>query len=119
MEKLYSERGNFIGVISNLSNMAAVRTVKSSLKRGIGAVLPVYSLNGPEQWVPGIGASDHRSYWAFDYPAVMVGDTAYFRNLNYHTAQDTADRLDYEKMALVVQGAYQLVLDLNHPVDAD
>ena len=112
MEYLYTDRGNFIGVISNFSNMPAVRTVKESLKRNIGAELPVYSLNGPERIVPGIGASDHRSYWALNYPAVMVTDTAYMRNLYYHTGQDTAEKLDYERMALVVQGVYRLVLDL-------
>ncbi|MGB0847393.1 MAG: M28 family peptidase [Thiolinea sp.] len=113
MQHLYSDRGNFIGVISNFSNMPAVRTVKRSFKRSIGDKLPVYSLNGPELYVPGIGASDHRSYWALDYPAVMVTDTAYMRNPYYHTARDTADRLDYERMALVVQATYQLVMDLN------
>lgn len=115
MEYLYTDRGNFIGVISNLSNMAAVRTVKKSFKRSIGAELPVYSLNGPEDIVPGIGASDHRSYWALDYPAVMVTDTAYMRNPNYHTPRDTAEKLDYARMALVVQATYQLVMDLNAP----
>lgn len=112
MSLFYSDRGDFIGVISNLENIAAVRAVKQHLKSSIGAELPVYSLNGPEQIVPGIGASDHRSYWALGYPAVMVTDTAYMRNLYYHTGEDTAEKLDYERMALVVQGVYRLVLDL-------
>ncbi len=111
MASLYTDRGNFIAVISNLNNMPAVRAVKRSLKRSIGAELPVYSLNGPERLIPGIGASDHRSYWALGYPAVMLTDTAYMRNLAYHTALDTAERLDYARMALVVQGVYQWVLD--------
>lgn len=114
LKYFYSDRGDFISVIGNLSNMAAVRTVKSSFLRSAGDDLPVYSLNAPLALVPGIDSSDHRNFWIMDYPAVMVTDTAYNRNLAYHTPQDTADRLDYNKMAGVVKATYQLVLDMNH-----
>jgi hypothetical protein len=73
--------------------------------------LPVYSLNGP-RFVPGVDFSDHRSYWEQGYPALMVTDTAFFRNLAYHTPEDTADRLDYTKMAEVVIGLHAAVRDL-------
>ena len=39
--------------------------------------------------------SDHASFWKAEIPAVMITDTANFRNPNYHTASDTADTLDY------------------------
>jgi hypothetical protein len=39
----------------------------------------------------------------------MVTDTAFFRNGSYHQAGDTWDRLDYRRMAKVVQGVYALV----------
>jgi hypothetical protein len=42
----------------------------------------------------------------------MITDTAFYRNLNYHTAQDTAEKLDYKRMALVVEGVYAAVADL-------
>ena len=56
--------------------------------------LPVFSAAMP-MWVPGVDFSDHRSYWQFDYPAVMITDMAFYRNTAYHTARDTHDRLDY------------------------
>ena len=40
----------------------------------------------------------------------MITDTAFLRNANFHTAQDTADTLDYDRMAMVVQGVYGAVL---------
>jgi hypothetical protein len=40
----------------------------------------------------------------------MITDSAFYRNPNYHTARDTADTLDYRRMALVVQGVYAAVL---------
>lgn len=56
----------------------------------------------------GIDFSDHRSYWAEGYPALMVTDTAFLRNPNYHRAGDTYDKLDYKRMAKVVQSVYAL-----------
>ncbi|MEZ5538267.1 MAG: M28 family peptidase [Thiolinea sp.] len=113
LKYIYSDRGNFISIIGNMGNMSTVRTVKKSFIRGAGNSLPVYSLNAPLALVPGLDASDHRNFWIMDYPAVMVTDTAYNRNLAYHTTGDTADRLDYNKMAEVVKATYQLVLDMN------
>ena len=71
------------------------------------STLPVYSFSGPK-FIPGIDWSDHLNYWEAGYKAVMVSDTAIYRNANYHTAQDTADTLDYHRMAMVVQGVYQV-----------
>ena len=73
--------------------------------------LPVYSINAP-QFITGVDFSDQRNYWHAGYNAVMITDTAFYRNLNYHTAQDTAEKLDYKRMALVVEGVYAAVTDL-------
>jgi hypothetical protein len=59
--------------------------------------------------VPGVGLSDHRSYWAEGYDAVMITDTAFFRNDNYHTAGDRPETLDYRRMAKVVEGLHAAV----------
>jgi hypothetical protein len=56
--------------------------------------------------------SDHLSYWRYGYPAVMVTDTAFLRNPAYHTERDTPDTLDYARMAMVVTGVYEAVLEL-------
>jgi hypothetical protein len=71
--------------------------------------LPVYSINAP-RFVPGVDFSDHRNYWAAGYPALMMTDTAFYRNPHYHTAHDTSATLDYTRMAMVVQGVYAVVL---------
>jgi hypothetical protein len=39
----------------------------------------------------------------------MVTDTAPFRNPSYHTARDTPDTLDYERMAKVTAGLLAVV----------
>ena len=49
-----------------------------------------------------ITASDHLNFWKFGYKAIMVTDTAHFRNPNYHTANDTLETLDIYKIYHVV-----------------
>lgn len=106
---LYPSEGNFIGVIGRLRDGALVRSVKRSMIEA--TELPVESFNAPPSLVPGIDFSDHLDYWHHGYPAVMVTDTAFYRNFAYHTADDTPDRLDYARMADVVRGLYRVVLD--------
>jgi Zn-dependent M28 family amino/carboxypeptidase len=103
---MYPDRGDFIGVAGGWADRAFARRVK----RAMAAVPngpPVLSFSGPRQTVD---ASDHRNYWARGWPAVMVTDTAYLRNPRYHTAADTADKLDYVSMARVVDGVFNAVL---------
>src|SRR5699024_12360385 len=60
-------------------------------------------MNAP-WFIPGIDFSDHLNYWQHDIPAIMITDTAFYRNKQYHLPGDTADRLNYQKMAQVVDG---------------
>ncbi|HEY7679592.1 MAG TPA: M28 family peptidase [Terriglobia bacterium] len=105
---LYPSRGNFVAVVGRLQEGWAVRRVKKAMRAA--SLLPVYSFNAPSS-VAGIDRSDHYNYWKAGYPALMITDTSFNRNKNYHTAQDTADRLDYNRMAMVVRGVYRAVTD--------
>lgn len=107
LDWIYPRKGNFIAIVSNLSNMATLRAVKTSFKQSTD--LPVYSINAPA-FIPGVDFSDHRNYWAQGYPAVMITDTAFARNTAYHTVHDTADRLNYENMAKVVEATFHTVI---------
>ena len=73
--------------------------------RPAAAPLPVYSINAPA-FLWGIGLSDHRNFWKAGFDAVMITDTAFYRNQAYHTTGDTADRLDFTRMARVVDGLF-------------
>lgn len=58
---------------------------------------------------PNNGPSDHRNYWQFDIPAVMIIGTGGHGNPNYHTATDTIETLDFEIMTDAVNSiAYAL-----------
>ena len=109
LKLFYPSRGNFILVVGNLSQWRMTRRVKRAMQTA--APLPVHSINAPA-FVPGVDWSDHRYYWAAGYPAVMVTDTAFYRNPNYHTVKDTAETLDYERMAKVVDAVTGAILAL-------
>ncbi len=108
MKLFYPSKGNFISVVDQVFSNAA-----SQLKQSINQFtdLPAYSINAPSV-IQGIDYSDHRNYWQFGFPAVMVTDTAFNRNKNYHSAEDTFDKLDYEAMAKVVFGVFKHVISL-------
>lgn len=108
MDKVYSNRGDFIAVVANLGNMQAVRNVKNHFKSATD--LPVHSINAPT-FIQGIDFSDHLNYWHNNYPAVLITDTSFMRNTAYHTKNDTADRLDYKRMAEVVKALYQTAIN--------
>jgi Zn-dependent M28 family amino/carboxypeptidase len=99
----YPDRGNFIALVGQFGDFGLSRSAKAAMTGA--SELPVYLLNAPSI-AQGIDFSDHRSYWAQGYPALMVTDTAFMRNRNYHRAGDTFDKLDYKRMAMVVQAVF-------------
>ena len=42
----------------------------------------------------------------------MVTDTSIFRNANYHQLSDTADTLDYDKMAVLTKDLLKIVKNI-------
>lgn len=105
----YPNKGNFISIVGNLGNGLTARRVKKIMQKA--TTLPVISINAPRS-VPGIDFSDHLNYWNVGYNALMISDTAFYRNKNYHTASDTPEKLDYKRMAMVVEDLYQVVVEL-------
>lgn len=105
MHLLYSARGDFIALVGRNAD----RDLLAHFKRGMQGRTPldVHSMSAPAD-MAGINLSDHASYWKHGFPALMVTDTAFERNHEYHAA-DTWERLDYTRMSQVVIGVYEVV----------
>ena len=103
---IYPDTGNFIAVIGPLDQGPWIKTIKAGMKQTTD--LPVYSIRAPSI-IPGVDFSDHRNYWPYGINALMITDTAFYRNNAYHSNADTADRLDYHKMAKVVIALFEAV----------
>jgi Zn-dependent M28 family amino/carboxypeptidase len=108
-KSLYPSKGNFIGFVGDLASRELVRDAVRSFRES--TQFPSEGNSAPGS-ITGVSWSDHWSFWQEGYPAIMVTDTAPFRNKNYHEPTDTPDTLDYASMARVVHGLVRVVTDL-------
>lgn len=110
LSAFYPNTGNFVAFVSNVSSRAlnarCVRAFRARTK------FPVESASLPEA-VAGIGWSDQWSFWQFDWPAIMVSDTAPFRNPHYHESSDLPPTLDYARFAQVVEGLVGVIEEIS------
>ena len=99
----YPKQGDYIGIVGNLSSGSLTQSIFRNFRKN--PKLPVIKLTVPlGGWLlPSMRLSDHASFWDKGYKAVMITDTAFFRNRHYHTPSDTMDKLDFGFMAELVE----------------
>jgi len=105
----YPSTANFIAFVSNMEHAPWVKRLLTAFRRHTQFPSEGGAL---WEWIPGVAWSDHWSFWKEGYPAVMVTDTAHNRYAHYHTASDTADKVDFSHMARVVSGLQRVVGEL-------
>ena len=104
---IYGSRGNYVTVAQKFGNGRFGRQFARQYKRAAG--LPVRRFKAPA-WLPGIDFSDHLNYWQFGYSAVLLTDTAFYRNRSYHQPTDTLARLDMRRLGLAVEALLATIL---------
>ncbi|HEX8514963.1 MAG TPA: M28 family peptidase [Bacteroidia bacterium] len=109
MKLIYPTKANFIAVIGKTGQGRTTRRIKRQMKNH--SSVRTISLNAPAA-IPGIDFSDHLNYWKYGYVAVMITDTSFYRNANYHEKSDTIDTLDLDKMSEVIRGVFAAVMGL-------
>jgi hypothetical protein len=110
----YPDTGNFIAFVGNTSSRKLVKQAVKSFRANCQFPSQGGAIPGRIQ---GIGWSDHWAFWQHGYPALMVTDTAPFRYPYYHTTEDTADKIDYERLARVTTGLFTVVNELASSAD--
>ncbi len=108
MNLFYPSEANFIAVVGRFSDSSLVNHTYTHLKASKTETEKLKTF----RFIPGVDFSDHRNYWKFGYKAVMVTDTSFYRNDNYHQASDTIDTLNFPEMAKVIRGLYWTLLNL-------
>jgi len=108
----YPKVGDFIGIVGNFASRGLTRSIGDSFSKNPD--LPVIQLTVPlNGWImPAVRLSDHASFWDAGFKAVMITDSAFFRNPHYHLASDRPETLDYAFMAELVES---LVMFLAKP----
>lgn len=111
---LYPDTGNFIAFVGNVASGDLVSRTVARFRDT--TPFPAYGCAIPDA-IDGVGWSDHWAFWQAGYPGVMVTDTAAFRYPHYHTPDDTPDKLDFGRIARVVEGLEQVIADLAGDAD--
>jgi len=110
MKWFYPKKGNFIGLVSDLKSAKLLKKFKKYMKEKVD--IDIQALSSPS-FLPGVDFSDHRNFWKYGYKAIMVTDTAFYRNKNYHETGDTIENLDFNRMSEVIKGVYWAIIKLN------
>lgn len=89
-----SDRGNFIAVVGDQNHPDLINAFQTNPPERP----PVFTLSVPllGPLTPDLLRSDHVPFWQNGIGAVMVTDTANFRNPHYHQPTDTLDTIDVE-----------------------
>jgi Zn-dependent M28 family amino/carboxypeptidase len=105
----YPDRANFIAFVGDVGSRALVHRALAAFRRH--ARFPSEGVAAPAG-LPGVTWSDHWSFRQHGYPAIMVTDTAFYRYPHYHLPTDTAEKLDYLRMARVALGLAAVIKEL-------
>jgi len=108
--KRVPKTGTFLAAVGDRRSRHLLR----AMERAAQGRLPLVTLAVPLKGfiVPDTRRSDNARFWDFDYPALMVTDTANLRNPHYHRGSDTPDTLDYDFMARTVEVVARAVVEL-------
>jgi hypothetical protein len=110
LDLFYPSKGDILAFVSDLDNRRLVQRMVETFRDSqvplatVGVTLP------PS--VARTDLSDNASFWRFGYPGVIVTDTAYLRSSHYHEPTDLPDTLNYEALALAVEGLAEVIADL-------
>jgi Zn-dependent M28 family amino/carboxypeptidase len=110
-----SKKGDFLGVVANRRSkdiMNAFHSVASEYVPELVVVPYKVPLSG--RIIPETRFSDHASFWDHGYPALMLTDTAMFRNPHYHTHHDTHKTLDFTFIVNVTKAVVSVILKLSN-----
>jgi len=105
----YPHQGNFICIVGNYKSKNLAKKIYQSFKK---TSFPAQIFIGPSI-VVGVDFSDHWSFWKEGFPAVMLTDTAFYRNPYYHTEEDTYEKLNYKKLEEFLLALEKVLVDLD------
>lgn len=109
--------GNFLGIVGNETSRDLLAAIERNARR-VAPSTPTVALTVPArgEMLPDVRRSDHAAFWDEGYQAVMLTDTANFRNPHYHQPSDTLDTLDLdflEGVSDIVVGCIEDLAGLN------
>lgn len=105
----YPQVGNFVAFVGSYQYSALLRKSLAAFRGN--ASFPSEGMVAPG-WLVGVDWSDHWSFWKAGYPALMITDTALFRDPYYHTIRDTPEKINYPALARITSGLRDVIMAL-------
>lgn len=106
---IYGNKGDFITLVKKFGAGDFVNHFTTNFKEA--NQIKTETFTAPK-FVKGTDFSDHLNYWKFGYSALMITDTSFFRNKNYHETTDTLETLDLPRMTRVIDGIFLSLIRL-------
>lgn len=116
MKKKYPPYGDYLAVAATPSMSEHVYAWKK--RYNAHAKHKIYDMIAPAS-IPGIDLSDHSSFIKNGFPAIMITDTGYYRNSNYHQSSDTADTINHDFLCDNIQNSFLALRDMLNSHDQD
>jgi Zn-dependent M28 family amino/carboxypeptidase len=111
--RYYPNVGDFIAIVGNERSQKLLEKVRQSFKTHIPELpLEFLLVPGNGEGMEEVRLSDHSTFWDQGFPALLVTDTSFLRNPNYHLPSDRIETLNFEFMRKVATGAYYSVVEL-------
>ncbi|MEW6544615.1 MAG: M20/M25/M40 family metallo-hydrolase [Nitrospirota bacterium] len=108
--------GDFLGIVGNARSAEFAAGIEAAARRRVPDLKTVPLLvPGKGELLPDARRSDHAAFWEHGYPAVMLTDTANFRNPHYHRPTDAVETLDFEFLAAVAEAVTAAACELAGP----
>jgi hypothetical protein len=105
----YGNKGNYITMVNKSGAGKFAKQFSRKYKKT--KEIKTKKFTGPER-LQGVDFSDHLNYWKFGYSAMMVTNTAFYRNKNYHETTDTMETLDFYRMSKVINGVFKVLIQM-------
>ena len=112
MKLFYGNKGDFILLTKKIGHGQFVKDFSKQFYNA--KTIKTKSLTSPGM-IKGVDFSDHRNYWALGFDAMMITNSAFYRNHNYHKSGDKMDRLDFKRMAGVIDAIYYAIINIDKP----
>lgn len=109
LKLFYGKRGDYITLVNKMNKEKFARRFSKKFKGS--DIIKTKKFTGPKG-LEGVDFSDHLNYWKYGYSALMITDTAFYRNKNYHQTTDTMETLDLERMGKVVDATLTALLNI-------
>jgi aminopeptidase YwaD len=118
--KQYPNAGDFIAIIGNERSKKLLERVCQAFRTNIPKLpLEFLIVPGNGEGMEEVRLSDHSAFWDQGVPALMITDTGFLRNPNYHLASDRIETLDFEFMQKVGVGVCHSIVELARFADTN